>query len=177
MSHLEMKMRKFRVARKPDRTEPLTRLDGLARAHGDAALAQVRVLRFPAAAVSDDHRVARLPARDRGSAERSHARVLNAVAHRAHAPGCRREHAHPAPVGLRVDHADVGALVAVVREEAATVIARAGTRVAIDVVLYDACLADLAVQGKSERWSGLSMGERRQRGENRKQQRLLFPQD
>src|SRR5207247_9275791 len=95
MSHLEMKMRKFRVAREPDPTEALTRLDELARAHGDAAFAQVRVLRFPAVAVIDYDRVARFPAGDGRAAGRSRARVLNAVAHRPHAPGCGREHAHP----------------------------------------------------------------------------------
>ena len=130
-------MRKFRVAGKTDHPETIARLHALAGVHGDAAATQVRVLRLPAIAMVDYHGVARFAA--------GHAlAVVHAVANRAHTTRRRSKHRDARSVEGAIDDAEIGALVTVVGEEAAAVIARTRARVAVDVVLHDARGAHVA---------------------------------
>src|SRR5205085_2489403 len=144
---LEVQMGKLGLARKPDDTEAGARLDAISGMYCHAAAAQVRVLRFPAIAMLDHYGITGLAA---GNAPA----IRHAVAHRAYAARGCRDHRHALPEKRAIDDADVGAFMAVIAEEAAAVVARRRTGIAVDMVLHNARHTDVAGDGQPKRRRG-----------------------
>ena len=143
-------MRKTRIPGKTHETDFLSRTHEFADLHCDAAFAQMRVLDFPAAPLVDHDRVARLAAGDGCLAYRAHVDVVHAVALRAHSSWRRGKYGDTSPHGRDIRQAYVRALVPVVTEVAASIIARAAAGIVVDVILHHARGADPAVEREGE---------------------------
>jgi hypothetical protein len=150
VANLEMDVRKLGVAGKPDATQHLTGLHNVTAPNGDAAALHMTVLGLPAATVADDNAVAAIAPLNHIGAEVAHAHIHHAVPAFAHAPGRGGEDGNPPAHSRQVDQADVDALVAVAGKVAAGEIARAGTRLAIHIILNEAVTADGAIDRQRE---------------------------
>src|SRR5262249_13694178 len=143
--HAEVKVRELGHSAQADAPDRLRRLYGVARLHQDATPRHVTVLRLPAVAVIDDDAVAALAAFDRLDSTFADRDIGHFIAPSEHAARCGREHLHPGALLAHRRNADVEALVTVVGAAAALIIACLRGGIEIQVVLYLARDADLAL--------------------------------
>ncbi len=133
----------------------------LAGLHHDAAARHVAVLGLPTAAVIDEHAVAALPPLHVAVGQEHALRF--AVAAAKHLSRRRRQHPHALALRDHVGKAEIHAVVLVVDEGAAGVVARAGAGIMVDVLLDHAGLAYDAVEGQAQLHARLLLRGRRRR--------------
>ena len=147
-------------ARHADQADRLAGLYPLSRRDREAAFAQVTVLRPPAVAVIEHDAVAAFAAPGDRRGQLVGEPVGNAVAREHHLAGRGGQHRHAARHVSQIADPEIGAVVTVVGEEPAAVVARSRSGIHIEVVLDEAVMTQAAGDREVEA-GGVGAGRRR----------------
>ena len=149
-----MDVREHGLARLADQPQHGAGFDPLSWGHDDASLAHMAVLADPTAAVVEDHAVAAFAIGDGGIAAPLNPGIGHFVAHPLHRARGRGDHSDALTHGHQVGDPDIGALVAVVAQQPAGMVARERAGIPVDVVLDETDRPHFTVDGQAEPRAG-----------------------